>query len=141
LKSLYRRVAKTVHPDLSTDEEERAYRTTLMAKANIAFRNGDKEALEQVLIYWEDWLNRKIDRESLKDDLDRLEKKILQIKKRILEIDKKIAGLKKSELFQLMVKVKKAEKQSSDLLKDMADELKQQILGAKMLLANLKQQR
>ena len=32
LKSLFRKVAKAIHPDLATNEHERAYRTTLMAR-------------------------------------------------------------------------------------------------------------
>jgi hypothetical protein len=38
LKNLFRRVAKMIHPDLATDERERAHRTSLMARANEAYK-------------------------------------------------------------------------------------------------------
>jgi hypothetical protein len=141
LKSVFRRVAKTVHPDLSTNEEERSYRTKLMAKANIAYRNGDKKTLEQILIEWEDWLSNTICKEAQSNELNQLDKKILQVKMHLFEIGKKIDELKKSELFRLMRKVEIAEQQGDDLLGDMAKDLQQQIQTAKVRLESLKRQR
>ena len=42
LKKLYREVAKRVHPDLATDEEERTKRQDLMAAANQAYEEGNE---------------------------------------------------------------------------------------------------
>jgi len=39
-KDLYRKVAKAIHPDLSTNEEEKKWRQKLMAEANTANRSG-----------------------------------------------------------------------------------------------------
>jgi hypothetical protein len=47
LKKLYRDVAKRVHPDLATDEADRAQRERLMAEANRAYQRGDVTALNQ----------------------------------------------------------------------------------------------
>jgi hypothetical protein len=141
LKSLFRRVAKTVHPDLSVNEEERAFRTRLMARANIAYKNADKEALEQILFEWEGWTGKSVLPETPTGELDRLERKIRQIQMHLVEIGKKIAQLKKSESYRLMFQVEKAERQGSDLLNDIANNLHQQILEAKARLVSLKQRK
>jgi hypothetical protein len=47
LKTLYRRLARLLHPDLARgDEAERARLSELMARANEAYRRGDRAALE-----------------------------------------------------------------------------------------------
>lgn len=48
-KDLYRRAAKTFHPDLATNEEARRYRTAIMARVNAAYAAGDAEAIHQIL--------------------------------------------------------------------------------------------
>jgi hypothetical protein len=139
LKDLYRRIAKTIHPDLATDDEERAYRTIFMARANEAYENGDKEALEQILDEWEHRDEKSFPKEAETSQLDQLEQKILQVKTRIKEIESRIAELKGSELYQLMIKVEQAELEGRDLLGDMAKNLQNQIQAAKGLLESLRQ--
>jgi hypothetical protein len=133
-------VAKTIHPDLTTNDDETEYRTKLMARANEAYRNGDKESLEQILAEWERRDKKSILKELPPLQMDLVEKKILQIKLRLKEIEVKIGKLIKSDLYQLMLKVKQAEQQGRDLLNDMKVDIKRQIEAANSLLNNLKQQ-
>jgi chromosome segregation ATPase len=49
LKKLYRDVAKRVHPDLATDDADRAHRERSMAAANRAYQKGDVDALRRIL--------------------------------------------------------------------------------------------
>ena len=140
LKSLFRKVAKTIHPDLATNEDERAYRTLLMARANAAYRNGDKEALEKILFEWEHRKENPSQDKDQPDKFDQLEKKIAQIMLRLVEIKSKIEELKNSDLHQLMMKVRQAEEHGQDLLSEMANNLQRQIRAAKELLNNLQQQ-
>lgn len=49
LRSLYREVAKRVHPDLTSDEADRSRRQILMAEANQAFEHGDANRLTKIL--------------------------------------------------------------------------------------------
>jgi hypothetical protein len=138
LKELFRKVAKTIHPDLTTNEEEREYRTILMAKANEAYRNGDHETLEKILHEWE----QEVDSCSFKDnglsEMDQLEKKIRQIKIHLIEIDQRIMELKTSDLYLLMLKVEEAWQNGYDLLHEMANNIQQQIHDTRIRLNRLK---
>jgi hypothetical protein len=139
LRELFRKVAKAIHPDFATDPQERALRNALMSRANEAYKKGNIKGLRQILDEWE-----KKDKRSYTDQaeiiqLDQLEQKIQQIKLRIKNIEIRISELKKSELYQLMVKVEQMELEGRDLLSEMAKKLQEQILEAKKLLANLQQ--
>lgn len=140
IKNLYRKVAKTIHPDLATTEDERAFRTSLMTKANSAYKNGDKQTLEQILYEWDHRDEKSTFEEVEKGDAKKLEQKIIQIKIRIKEIEKRIENLKSSELYQLMCKVNQAEREGRDLLADMEKDLRRRIIAAQELLNSLKQQ-
>jgi hypothetical protein len=49
LKRLFREVARKVHPDLATDDADRARLERLMMEANAAYQRGDAEALKRIL--------------------------------------------------------------------------------------------
>jgi hypothetical protein len=140
IKNLYRKVAKIIHPDLTVNEAERAFRTTLMARANAAYKKGDKQALEQVLYEWEHRDEKTYLQEGGEKESNQLERKFAQVKVRLKEIETKIDELKKSELYLLMLKIKRADQENRDLLGDMAKDLRERILEAKKLLGSLKQQ-
>ncbi|HEY6386179.1 MAG TPA: hypothetical protein VIX91_10895, partial [Candidatus Acidoferrum sp.] len=53
LKSLYREVAKRIHPDLAVDDADRAKRQKLMAEANLAYENGEEAKLRAILEEYE----------------------------------------------------------------------------------------
>jgi hypothetical protein len=140
LKKLFYKVAKAVHPDLATDQEDRAYRTTLMARANAAYERGDQEALEQILAEWE-----RRDRDGAfsgagPEDSPQMEVRIRQIRARLAEIADRLAELRASDLYQLMVKVHDAERQGHDLLGEMASDLREQIASARQRLYHLRRQ-
>ncbi len=138
LKRLYRKVAKAVHPDLATSELERPYRTSLMARANEAYKNGDMEALEQILQEWEHRDEASIFKEGQPAQSHQLQQKIIRIRLRIKEIEGKIDQLRGCELYRLMVKVEQAEQEGRDLLGEMARDLRYRIREAKELLESLR---
>jgi len=139
LKNLYRKVAKIIHPDLATDPQEREFRNTLMSRANEAYKKGDMKALEQILEEWEHWDKEAYPTQAELRQPDLLEQKIQQVKARIKEIENRISELKKSEMYQLMIKVEKAEHRGRDLLAQMAINLREQIAAARKLLASLQE--
>lgn len=138
LRNLFRKVAKTIHPDLATDEEDRGFRTRLMARANAAYKRNDKAALEQIL---EEWENRGAPPVETSPQVhgDLLDRQIAQVQARIREIEAQIAGLKESDLYQLMRRVEQAEERGQDLLGEMAANIQTRINGARELIKGLKQ--
>jgi hypothetical protein len=137
LKNLFWKVAKTIHPDHATNPEERAYRNTLMMRANEAYKNGDLDALNQILEEWEHRDQASYSKQTELSLFDQMEQKKRQIKARIKELIERISELKKSELYQLMIKVEQAKLEGRDLLGDMAKDLNEKIISARKLLESL----
>lgn len=139
LKNLYRQVAKQIHPDLATDEEEKQRRQDLMAQANQAYEEGNEDKLRYIL---ENWQNSP---ESVKGDdigaeLIRIIRKIAQCRTRLKVIEEEREALTQTELFQLRDQVLSASILGRDLLAEMAQHLDQQITEAQQRLERLKNQ-
>ncbi len=136
LRKLYREIAKTIHPDLTTDEEERARRTQLMAEVNRAYEEGDEERLEEILREWEA-SPEAIEGESVGARLVRTIRKIAQVEARLQAIQKEIHALQESDLFELKIKVEAAAKEGRDLFEEMVAQLDKQIEDARKRLAEV----
>lgn len=126
LKSLYREVAKRIHPDLANDSTDRLQRERLMAAANRAYEEGDESRLRAILEEYES------SPELVKGDgpgaeLVRVIRKIAQAERRLVEIDEEVEKLEKSERFELKARVDEAATESRDLLQEMAEALDEQI--------------
>src|SRR3989304_4909645 len=102
LKKLYREVAKRIHPDLTTDEEERTRRQQLMVEANRAYEEGDEERLEAILREWES-SPESVKGEGPGTDLVRAIRKIAQVEERLPTIETEIADFKRSDLYKLKI--------------------------------------
>ena len=131
LKKLYRDAARQIHPDLTTDEQERNRRHQVMIEINRAYETGDEDRLQAIL---RDWQRSP---ESVKDEgigaeLIRLIRKIAQVDERLDAIDVEIEAVKVSELAQLRDRVEAAEEEGRDLLQEMADEIEAGIAQAKI---------
>ena len=137
LKKLYREVAKKIHPDLATDDEERQRRQDLMTEANIAYENGNIEKLKSILQEWEN-SSELVEGEGIVFELVRIIRQIAQSRDRLKAIQLEIAALEQTELFQLKTKIIEADKVGQDLLADMASEIDKQIDTAMAKLEALK---
>ncbi len=130
LKKLYREAAKLIHPDLATDEKERARRHHVMADVNQAYQNGDEERLQQILHQWE-CSPESVEGEGVGTELIRVIRKITQAAERLEEVKKHIEAIKNSDLFVLKTKVFLAKEYGRDILAEMATEVEEQIIEAK----------
>jgi len=130
LKNLYRRAAKSIHPDLTTDERERAQRQRFMAEVNRAYEDGSEARLEWILREWESSPDHVVG-EGVGSELIRVIRKIAQVEERLQAIERGIAKLKGSELYKLKLRAEEAERQGRDLLREMASELDEQISSAR----------
>jgi ABC-type phosphate transport system auxiliary subunit len=122
LRSLYREVAKRIHPDLATDPLDRARREQFMADANRAYEEGDEARLRAILTEYEA-SPESVKGEGTAAELVRVIRKIAQVKKRLTKIDQELAELRNSELFALKAKVDRSTVSGTDLLKEMAEDL------------------
>jgi DnaJ-domain-containing protein 1 len=137
LKKLYREVAKRIHPDLATNEEERQRRQHLMAEANQAYEDGDEERLRAILHGWES-SHESVQGGGVAADLIRTIRKIFQSQERLKAIQDEIEALQETDLYQIKIKVMMAQKAGRDLLAEMASHLDKQIAAAKQRSEELK---
>ena len=126
LKKLYRDVAKRVHPDLATDDADRAQRERLMAEANRAYQQGDVDALRRILEEYES------SPESLRGagvaaDLVRVIRQIRQVQKRLVQIELEIASLIDSDIAKLRAKADAARAEGRELLTEMAENVRRRV--------------
>ena len=135
LKRLYREVAKRVHPDFTSDREDRVHRQELMAEANQAYERGDEARLARILADYE------CSPESVHGDgpgaeLIRVIRRLSQVRGRGAEIEAEMQGLMGSQLYQLKLRVEEAERNGRNVLKEMVEQIETQIAVAKQRLAN-----
>lgn len=133
LKSLYREVARRIHPDLTTNELERARRNRMMAEANRAYAAGDRAKLRAILDDWES-SPESVQGEGVAAELVRTIRKIHQVEHRLADIEMETLELRRSELFTLWQRVERATTQDRDLLAEMAEQLKKQIAAVRTKL-------
>lgn len=133
LKTLYRDIAKKVHPDLVIDEKERARRTEIMAKLNEAYQNGDEQKLEQILNEWQ-YDPENVHGEDIGSQIVKIIRKIAQVQRRIATIEEETEILEKAGIYNLMKKTEESSKDGVDLLIQMSGYLDVQIHERKTYL-------
>jgi hypothetical protein len=130
VRRLFRDVAKTIHPDLADDDDERERRHKLMIEANRAYAQGDEERLRWILEAWEN------SPEAVTgSDLDamrlRLMRRIAQIEEQLTVLASDLADMKASSLWQLKAMVDAETANGNDLMADMIRRLNRDILVAR----------
>jgi hypothetical protein len=126
LKSLYREVAKRVHPDLAADESDRRKRELFMKQANDAYRRGDHDALRRILEDYET-SPESVDGGDLTANLLRVNRQITQVTTRLSQIDLEIEKLTGSDIGKLKSRSDAAFAAGEDLLAQMAADLRTRI--------------
>jgi hypothetical protein len=127
LKRLYREIAKRVHPDLATDDAERAKRNQVMADVNRAYANGDEARLRAILDEWETSPDA-VTGDGVGAELVRTIRKTHQVQARLAALDVEIATLTGSELAVLKVRADSEHEHGRDVLAQMAAQLDAQIV-------------
>jgi hypothetical protein len=137
LKTLFREVAKRIHPDFASDEAEQKHFTLLMMRANQAYSNGDAETLQRLL---DDQLeindgtgaatNGKGAEEGNASTLLRVMRQIQHSERDIAALDREHERLLGSEIGQLYVDSEAALREDRDLLDELAASLRSRIAEA-----------
>jgi len=133
MKRLYRDVAKRIHPDLTSDRNDRAKRQQLMAEANQAYERGDQERLVKILTEYEH-SPEAVEGEGPGAELVRVIRRVSQARSRLAEIEAEMQELLRSDLYQLKLRVDEAEKSGRAILKEMIAKVDEQIALAKQHL-------
>ncbi|MGA8234615.1 MAG: J domain-containing protein [Candidatus Acidiferrales bacterium] len=126
IRSVYREVARRVHPDLTSDRADRAKRQTLMAAANAAYKTGNVARLHTLLAEYEA-SPEAVKGEGAGADLVRVIRQISQARNRISEIEAEIEQIIRSDVFQLRVRCEEAQRAGRDLFQEMARRVEQQV--------------
>ena len=129
LKTLFRDVAKRIHPDFARDDAEAQYFTLLMARANAAYSRGDTETLQRLL---DDHLeiNASVEGEGAAAELLRIARQIRHAERDIANLEAERHILLGSEVAQLHLDAESAGREHRDLLTELATRLREQIANA-----------
>jgi hypothetical protein len=122
LKSLYRQAARELHPDLTTDEQERRRREKAMAEVNKAYEECNEERIRQILNEWRS-SPEQVHGDDTAAQLVRVIREIAQVRKRLVEIRGEIEELGQGELSRLKKQVEGAAARGQDLLAGIAGKL------------------
>jgi hypothetical protein len=139
LKSLFREVAKRIHPDLSKDTDDLERRTRFMAEANRAYQAGDSDALRQILDEYQDGADA-VEGEGVGAELIRIIRQISLAKSRVSAIEQELATLRQSEIARLKTQAEDREQEGGDLLAELAAAVQNQIERAQKEFEELAQQ-
>jgi hypothetical protein len=133
LKTLFREVAKRIHPDFASDEAEQKHFTLLMTRANHAYSCGDAETLQRLL---DDHLevNASVADEGDGLALLRLVRQIQHVERDIAALDREQQTLLGSEIGQLYTDAEAASHEDRDLLAELGASLRERIADAQYRL-------
>jgi len=130
LKTLFRDVAKRIHPDFARDDAEQKHFTLLMARANEAYSRGDTETLQRLLDDHHE-INASIAGEGAVAELLRITRQIQHAERDIATLDAERHTLLSGEIGQLHRDAEAAAREHRDLLTELATNLREQIADAR----------
>jgi len=130
LKTLFRELAKRIHPDFARDEAEQKHFTLLMARANQAYARGDAEMLQQLLDDHRE-IHVVIAGEDRAAELDRITRQISHAHRDIAKLEAEQHTLLNGEIGQLYKDAEAAAREHRDLLTELATKVRQQVADAK----------
>jgi hypothetical protein len=139
LKTLFREVAKRIHPDFASDETEQKHFTLLMTRANQAYSRGDAETLQRLL-------DDHLEVNSVGADegdalaLVRLVRQIQHAERDIAALDRELETMLLSEIGQLYTGAEAAAREDRDLLGELEVSLRERIADAQYRLEFVERQ-
>lgn len=119
IKSLFRGVAKAVHPDLASDDKERKRRQELMSLANEAYKSGNRKILADMLSEWEKTplYTSELD---IAMELVRVIRQIAAVEQNIHAVIRQTDELKQTDIYRFKLRVNESLVDGIDLLAEMA---------------------
>lgn len=136
LVKLYRKAARKLHPDLTTDELEKDRRRIAMAAVNQAYEKGDFEAIQRVLADWEASPDS-VTGDGIVAELIRVIRRLSQVRTRLLEIEKTTEALRLTDIFVLFKQHEESKSRGEDLLASLVSHASREVSDAKKTLKKL----
>jgi hypothetical protein len=130
LKTLFRELAKRIHPDFARDEVEQKHFTLLMARANQAYARGDAEMLQQLLDDHRE-IYVVVAGEDRAAEMARMDRQISHAQRDIAKLEAEHHTLLSGEIGHLYRDAEGAAREHRDLLTELATKLHQQVADAK----------
>lgn len=139
IQSLYREIAKQVHPDLKNNPSERKHCQRIMSEANSAYNDRDEAKLRAIQVQWES--RDALHEEEVAMELIHVIRKIARIKEYKHRIVREIACIEESDLNKLRIEVDTRENEGHDLLAEMSEKINSQLNIAYMRLNRITEAR
>lgn len=136
-RRVYHELARSIHPDLVLNADEKDRRHSLMARLNHAYSSGDGDELRRLA----DQLRvspEAISGATVGDELVRAIRQIAQMRRRMGEIRVEADEISRSELFELHRKAREEAAAGRDMLAQMAERAKTHIGKTRRRLENLR---
>jgi hypothetical protein len=134
LKRIFRRIARTIHPDLALDAAAWYRRHSLMAEANRAYAERDEDRLRLILHTWE----LGDDTELAGDDGTRVQRRLAALEHHYGALEREMEDLRGSAIWRLRDRIEDAKRQGWDLFAEMVREVEREIRRATARLAKLR---
>lgn len=138
LKSLYRGVAKAVHPDLAADESDRLRRQELMSLANDAYQTGNRQILIDLLSEWEQAPILSGSEVTIALELVRVIRQVAAVQQNIHAIIRQSEELKQTDIYHFKLRVDDSLADGVDLLAEMAAAVDRDIARIRRRLATIR---
>ncbi len=134
-KQLYLQLIKRWHPDLATNEDDRARRTEITARITAWWRDGDFESLQRL---WDEGVLPEAETSDTQQwTVEQLEHAIEALREELLRTRTEIAALLSSDLERLHQDVLGARLEGRDFLDDLARTLDEEISELGRAIAEL----
>lgn len=127
LRENYLRLAKLVHPDLASSDEERGSRERLMSELNAAYQSGDAQRIDEIARRVSASGDAPGGRRDVRGEIGRLEAAIRLVQQ---EMD----GIRRSDMFILMERAERQARRGRDLVQEIADSLDREIQNLRQAL-------
>jgi chromosome segregation ATPase len=129
IKRLYRQLARRFHPDLASDDSDRARRTEMMTAINDAYAARSLVELMALAQQADTAIDtgRGQPGQTEAQLIEILKAELTRCQRRLREIEKELRGLRFKPSVELSLEVKLARRQGRDMLADMAAKLEQKI--------------
>jgi hypothetical protein len=135
LKQAYRELAKRTHPDLATDEADRAIRNQCMVDVNTLYARQDLEGLRRILRQLE--TRRLAQEETPEQRLARLKNERLRLDAAIRHVRAEIAELNRDPLMALKLEAALGRSRGRDVLAEVARQTQVKLLETEIELQEL----